>query len=73
MAASENNKQQHLSEVFANICNNIVLPILLQELINDFAVCKHYIGALLLVEDSHDFGNYNYIFQLGATLFNRST
>ena len=57
MAASENNEQQQLSEGFANICYKIVSPILLQELINDFAVCKHCGGTLLLVEDSHDFGN----------------
>ena len=57
MAASENNEQQQLSEGFANIYYKIVSPILLQELINDFAVCKHCSGTLLLVEDSHDFGN----------------
>ena len=57
VAASENNKQQQLSEGFANICYKIVSPILLQELINDFAVCKHCSGTLLLVEGSHDFGN----------------
>ena len=56
-AASENNEQQQLSEGFANSCYKIVSPILLQELINDFAVCKHCSGTLLLVEDSHDFGN----------------
>ena len=57
MAASENNEQQQLSEGFANICYKIVSPILLQKLINDFAVCKYYSGTLLLVEDSHDFEN----------------
>ena len=57
VAASENNEQQQLSEGFANICYKIVSPILLQELINDFAVCKHCSGTLLLAEDSHDFGN----------------
>ena len=57
MAASENNEQQQLSEGFANIWYKIVSPILLQELINDFAVCKHCSETLLLVEDSHDFGN----------------
>ena len=56
MAASENNKQQQLSEGFANICYKIVSTILLQELINDFTVCKHCSRTLLLVEDSHDFG-----------------
>ena len=43
---------------------------------NDFAVCKHCNGTLLLAEDvtsSNDFGNQNYIFQKGARLFNRST
>ena len=40
-AASENNEQQQLSEGFASICYKIVSPILLQELINDFAVSKH--------------------------------
>ena len=50
MAASENNEQQQLSEGFANICYKIVSPIFLQELINDFAVCKHCSGTLLLVE-----------------------
>ena len=34
----ENNEQQQLSEGFANNCYKIVSPILLQELINDFAV-----------------------------------
>ena len=37
-----------------------VSPIHLQELINNFAVCKHCSRTLLLVEDvtsSHDFGN----------------
>ena len=57
MAASENNEQQQLSEGFANICYKIVSQILLQELINDFAICKDWSGTFLLVEDSHDFGN----------------
>ena len=41
--------------------------------INDFAVCKHCSGTLLLVEDvtsSHRFGNWNYILQKGARLSN---
>ena len=42
MAASENNEKQQLSEGFANICYKIASPILLQELINDFAVSKHW-------------------------------
>ena len=60
MAASENNEQQQLSESFGNSCYKIVSPILLQELINDFAVCKHYIGTHLIAEKvtcSHGFGN----------------
>ena len=60
VAASENNEQQQLSEGFANSCYKIVSPILLQELINNFAVCKHCSGTHLLVEDvssSHGFGN----------------
>ena len=76
MATSENNEQQKLSESFANICQKIVSPILLQDLINDFHVCKHGSGTLLLVEyvtSSHDFGNLSYMFQKGATLFNWST
>ena len=58
---NENNGQQKLPEGFANNCYRIVTPILLQKLINNFAVCKHqkhYSGALLLAEDvSHSFGN----------------
>ena len=54
--SNENNEQQHLPEGFANSCYKIVSPILLQKLINDSAVSKHYSGALLLVEDvSHGF------------------
>ena len=59
MAASENNEEQQLSEGFANSCYKFS-PILLQELINDFAVCKHCSETLLLVEDEtsrHGFGN----------------
>ena len=60
VAASENNEQQQLSEGFANSCYKIVSSILLQELINYFAVCKHCNGTLLLDEDitiSYGFGN----------------
>ena len=60
MAASENNEQQQLSEGFANSCYKIVSPILLEKLINDFAVYKHCSGTLLRVVNitsSHDFGN----------------
>ena len=39
---NENNEQQQLREAFANSCYKIVSPVLLQKLINDFAVCKHY-------------------------------
>ena len=51
MAASEKNKQQQLFEGFVFSCHKIVPPILLLELINDFAVLKHCSGRLLLVED----------------------
>ena len=47
----ENNEQQQLLEGFANRCYKIVSPILQQEQINDCAVCKHYSGTLLLVEN----------------------
>ena len=47
---NENNEQQQLSKGFANNCCKIVSPVLLQELINDFAVCKHCSGTLLLVQ-----------------------
>ena len=60
----ENDGQQELPEGFANTCYKIDSPILLQKLINDFAVCEHYSGTLLLVEDAS---------QKGTTLFNRST
>ena len=43
MAASENDEQQQLSEGFPISCYKIVSPILLQELITDFAICKHLI------------------------------
>ena len=46
----ENNEQQQLSQAFANNSYKIVSPVLLQELINDFAVCKHCSGTLLLVQ-----------------------
>ena len=74
MAASENDEQQQLSDGFANSCYKIVSPILLQELINDFAVRKHCSGTLLLVEDeTNSQGLGNYIFQKEARPFNRST
>ena len=57
MAAFENKEQQKLSEGFTNICYKIVSTILLQKLINDFAVCKHCIGTLLVVEDGHNLAN----------------
>ena len=75
MTASENNEQQQLSECFANSCYKVVPPILLRELVNNSAVSEHCSGTLLLDENvtrSHGVGNYNYIFQKGATL-NRST
>ena len=56
MAASENNEQQQLPEGFTNICCKIVSPILLQELVNNFAVCKH--GTLVGdLTSCYDFGN----------------
>ena len=56
MSYNENNEQQQLPDGFANSCYKIVSQILLQNLINEFAVCKHYIGTLLLDEDvSHSF------------------
>ena len=48
VAASENNEQQ---QCFAKSCYKKLSPIFPQELINDFAVCKHCSGTLLLVED----------------------
>ena len=69
---NENNEQQQLPEGFAHSCYKIASPILLQKVINNFAVCKHCSGTLLLVEDvSHGFGT-TYLFQKGTTLFNRS-
>ena len=50
----ENNEQQQLPEGFVNSCCRIVSSILLQKLINDFAVCKHkkhFSGTLLLAVD----------------------
>ena len=50
-----------MTRVIMNIMSSssyykIVSTILLQKLINDFAVCKHYSGTCLLVEDfSHGF------------------
>ena len=44
MAASENNKQEQLSEGFANSCYKIVSIALLRELINDFAVVWKTLG-----------------------------
>ena len=60
MAASENNEQQPFSEGFGNSCHKIVSPILLQDLLNDFVVCKHCSGTSLVAEDvtsRHGFGN----------------
>ena len=74
VAASENNEQHQLSEVCANCCCKIVSPILVQKLINDFVVCKNCSGTLVEYVTSWDgFGNQNYIFRKGVTLFNRST
>ena len=67
MVASENNDQQQLSESFAYSCHKIVQPILLQELINDFAICKHIVEQLLFeVVTNSQFWKLelqNYIFQ----------
>ena len=51
MPASENNEEKILPVGFANICYKIVSAILLQELFNDFVVCKVSSGILLLVAD----------------------
>ena len=40
MVASESNAQEQLSEGFSNDFYKIVSPVLLQELINHFAICK---------------------------------
>ena len=70
---NKNNDRQQLSECFANSCHIIVSPILLLELIRNFAVCKHCSGILLLVEDvSHSFALELHIFKKGTTLFIRS-
>ena len=54
----DNDEQQQLYEGFANNCYKIVSPILLQELINNFAVRNHRNGTILLIEDvSKGFGN----------------
>ena len=37
--------------VLSIVAKKIVSPILLQELINDLAICKYRSGTLLLVED----------------------
>ena len=58
MAASENNEQQQFSEGFENSLWKIISPILLQELINNFAVCKHCIGTLLFVQGVTSNGDY---------------
>ena len=64
---NEHNEQQQLQEGSASRCNEIVSPVLLQKLINVFAVCKHQkqcSGTLLLAENViHGFGNQIYIFQ----------
>ena len=50
-SCNENNEQQQLAEGFASSCYKMVSAILLQKLISDFAVCKHYSGTFFLVED----------------------
>ena len=57
---NENNEKQPLPNGFANSCYKIVSLIILQELTNDFAVCKPCSGTLLHFEDAtrnHGFGN----------------
>ena len=52
----KNNDQQQLLEGFSNSCYKIVSPILLPDLISNFAVCKYCSGTLLLVENvKHSF------------------
>ena len=56
----KDNERQQLFEAFANSYYKINVPILLQTLINDFAVCKHCSRILLLDKDvtsSHGFGD----------------
>ena len=38
------------SSSYCRVLYKIVSPVLLQELTNNFAVCKHCIGTLLLVQ-----------------------
>ena len=67
-------QQQQLPKGFAESCYKTVSLTLVQKLINNFGVCKHCSGTLLIVEDvSHGFENQSYIFRKGTTLFNRST
>ena len=47
----DEDEQEKVYESFNNNSLKIVSPLLLQELINDFAVCKHCGGKLLLCED----------------------
>ena len=49
---NENNEQPQLPEGSADNCYKIVSPILLQELIKDFALCKHCSGILLVLVDN---------------------
>ena len=39
---NENNEQQQIPEGFPNSCYKVVSSILVQKLINNFAVCKHF-------------------------------
>ena len=45
---NENNEQHQLPESFANSCCKIVLSILLQKLINNFAICTPVVEHFLL-------------------------
>ena len=53
-----------LSEGFSNSCFKIVSSILLQEIFNNFAICKHCMKHIYFNEDVT---SSNYIFQKGAT------
>ena len=64
----ENNEQQQLREGFVTSCYKIVSPILLQKLINDFAVCKHYSGTLYFLKMSATF-----VFETRTTYFKKET
>ena len=47
---NKNNEKQQFSFGFAHNCYKIVSPILVEELMKDFAVCKHCSGTFILVQ-----------------------